>query len=63
MKSYTVTIMRTAYCTIEVRANSEQEAEKLAWEQYEGEADDCAENIIYSIECDTHTELTNPQEQ
>jgi hypothetical protein len=55
MKSYTVTIQRTAYCTIEVEANSVEEAEELAWKQYEGEADDCAENIIYDIE------LTNKQ--
>lgn len=59
---YTVTMIRTAYRSIEVEANSEEEAEALAWKEYDGYADDCVGNDIYDIECDTHTELTNPEE-
>jgi hypothetical protein len=50
MKRYEVTIIRTAYATIEVDAENKEEAEAKAWDQYQGDADDCVENDIFDIE-------------
>ena len=51
MKTYEVTIMRIAYASYTVEAQSEDEAQELVWDQYDtADADDCASNDIYSVE-------------
>jgi hypothetical protein len=50
MKSYLVTIIRTAYKHIEVDAENKEQAETKAWDLYQGDADDCAESVIWEIE-------------
>jgi hypothetical protein len=50
MKTYTVTIIRTAYAHILVQAENEEQAKEKAWEQYQGDADDCASSDIYEVE-------------
>ena len=58
MKTFEVTIMRTAYASYTVEAESEDEAQELVWDQYDpSDADDCAGNDIYSVE-----ELTDENE-
>ena len=49
MKTYEVTIMRTAYTTVFVDAENEDAAEELVWEKWNGDADDCAENKVYDV--------------
>jgi hypothetical protein len=58
MKTYEVTIIHTAYATMCVDAESAEQAEDLAWKQWDGEADDCAGNEIWNVE-----ELTEQQHQ
>jgi hypothetical protein len=50
MKRYEVTIIRTAYATIEVDAENQEQAEEKAWDQYQGDADDCVANDIWNVE-------------
>jgi hypothetical protein len=50
MKTYTVTIMRTAYAHIQVQANNPEDAEAKAWAMYMDDADDCASNEIWDVE-------------
>lgn len=51
MKTYQVTIARTAYVTYTVEADNQESAEAQAWEQYSpDDADDCASNDIYAVE-------------
>ena len=58
MKTYEVTIIHTAYATMSVDAESAEQAEDLAWQQWDGQADDCAGNEIWNVE-----ELTEQQHQ
>jgi len=50
MKTYNVTICHMAYATIQVQAQNEDEANNKAWDEWDGEADDCASNDITNIE-------------
>jgi len=51
MKTFEVTVMRTAYATYTVEADSEDEAQEKVWDQYDPQdADDCVSNDIYSVE-------------
>jgi hypothetical protein len=50
MKRYEVTIIRTAYATIEVDAENQEQAEAKAWDQYQNDADDCVGNDIWNVE-------------
>lgn len=50
MKTYEVTILRTAYSTVFVDAENEDEASELVWGKWDGCADDCAGTEIYSVE-------------
>ena len=50
MKTYNVTICHTAYATIQVEAENEDQAAEMAWDEWDGEADDCAANDITDIE-------------
>lgn len=51
MKNYEVTIMHTAYATYFIEANTPEEAEALAWKQYDpDDADDCSGSELYSLE-------------
>jgi len=50
MPTYEVTIMRTAYATVFVDAENEDEASERAWDKWDGQADDCAGTEIYSVE-------------
>ena len=50
MKTYNVTICHTAYSTIEVEAENEDQAANKAWQAWDGEANDFASNDITDIE-------------
>jgi hypothetical protein len=50
MKTYEVTIEHIAYRTLTVEAENEEQAEEFAWKLYDGFADDCASNNIFSVE-------------
>lgn len=51
MKKYLVTIKRTGYAQYEVEAENEDQAEALAWEQYDStDADNGCDNDIYDVE-------------
>ena len=51
MKSYEVTIMYTSYATYFIEANTEEEAEALAWGKYDpDDADNCSGSELYSLE-------------
>jgi len=58
MKTYEVAISYTAYAHYTVEAESEEEAEQLAWEQYDpSDADNYGGSDIYDI-----TEVENESE-
>ena len=50
MKSYLVTICHTAYAQINVEAESEDQAAEMAWDEWDGDADQCTANDITDIE-------------
>ena len=58
MKTYEVTIIHTAYATMSVTAESAEQAEDLAWQQWDGQADDYEGNEIWNVE-----ELTEEEEE
>jgi len=49
MKTYSVTICHIAYATVDVEAESEDQAAELVWDQWDGDADDCDSNDISDI--------------
>jgi hypothetical protein len=50
MKTYEVTIMRTGFTSITVNAKDPDQAESLAWNVYQGDADSCVSNEIFGVE-------------
>ena len=50
MPTYEVTIMRTGFTSITVNAKNPDEAESLAWDVYQGDADSCVSNEIFGVE-------------
>lgn len=57
MKFYDVTIIRTAFKTITIKADNETEAESMAWKEYQGDADDCVSNEIFDVVKSETTEV------
>jgi len=66
-RTYLVVIERTGYAYYEIEARDAEEAEALAWAQYDSaDADNCVSNYIYDIneinEINEITDITESQD-